>query len=161
MKSFHIGWAFILTVLFSACGAHYDNEPSQRLLDQQGHFALLHPTDKQQTLVFDSVYIMSPTWWQATEWAKADGTYPWFWILLILGPIAGYAVFYFATRKQPAKPSLFLVIFLVWSVLWIGAYYPGRNKRWSSDQQVPKTTVDSVLKADGDVHLLWQNYKPI
>lgn len=160
MKIFHIGIVMTLAILFSACGAHYNNEPTQRLTDQQGHWVLL-PGGERTTLIFDSVYKIESTWWQATQWAKEDGSYPWFWILAILGPVAAYAFYRVATLKQEAKPWVFLVILLIWGVLWVGAYCVLDSKRWSSDQLIPQTTYDSLMNKDGDLHAFWDKINPI
>lgn len=170
------GWIFVLAILFPSCVVHYNTEPASRYTEQKGKYLPVNDSLRQleqagythidrtvdgNPLIQDYWLSFQPTWWQAKEWAEEDHTYKWFWVLAILGPAAGIGAGKAMTLKRPAEWWTFLIVFLIWGVIWIGAYRVLDSKRWSTHLEVKQITYDSVMKADGTPAVLWQNVKPL
>ncbi|MBN8852211.1 MAG: hypothetical protein BGO55_00520 [Sphingobacteriales bacterium 50-39] len=178
MKIFKSRWGLMLIVaiLFTACGQHYNTEPDGRYPELRGKFrpvtdSLLQleragythidRTVDGNPLIQDYWLRFEATWWQAKEWAEEDHTYKWFWLLAFLGPAAGIGAGKAVTMKRPAQWWMPLLVFIVWAVIWVGAYCVLDSKRWRTHLEVKQITFDSVMKADQTPAVLWKNVVPL
>ena len=153
MKNFSIGWVFILAIVFSACNTN-DHKITQRYLAQQGHFVLLHPTDQQQTLVFDSLYKIEPTTAQKIAIEKKDGTI--YWAYVLLGLAVGSIIYGIVKSNDPGKRGSPIVLCGLLAVVLVAAAAATINWGHTKENEIPKVIYDSLMKVDGNLHKYWE-----
>lgn len=172
MKLFVILGAILLLSSCQSTGVM--NKVKQRYISQQAEIipnALLDSSQRDTTYcsivfnhsnnsvsIYDSIYKIEPTWGQAIEMGKHDGSV----IIFIVGFIIfGLGLFWCikkfqdGTRESNDKSVLaWVLIPLVGFGIMGGAF--GWDK-WNAEREVPKQTYEMKLQFQGNLDDVWQS----
>jgi hypothetical protein len=141
-------------LLLASC-QRYGDKITQHITSNQGHF---HPvTDSAgkitgTVLVFDSLYVVQPSKVQRYALAKKNGQLTWCYIFLGLAIASGaFGIVYLSGGGKPAiglssfALAIFLLCFAASSIDWAV----------TKEAEIPKVTYDSLMKADGNLKVFW------
>lgn len=152
MKNFSIGWVFVLAILFSACSGGI----TQRYVDQQGHWVPVKDGTGKfigNTLGYDSVYKIEPSFAGKLKIAKKNGTLA---VAIILVVIAiGSIIWGIIYSNGAGKFQYAIVVVGCGAVLLCSA--AGATINWAATKEVeiPKITYDSLQNTPNGLKPFW------
>ena len=145
-----IVWVFILAILFSSCTSS-DSTIVGRGVDNQGHWVLDTASSKVYQS-FDSLYKVSPNYHEKVLLAQKDGTEIWAILLAILGTLV---VAYGSIMGASSKGSFLFVAIICAGIAIVCAAAKTIDWSHTKEADIPKTTYDSTMKADGNLQKWW------
>lgn len=105
----------------------------------------------------DTLYQVSPTWYQARAKAKSQGYGSILWLGIFGGLAAAGATFGIGANSKGGMTGgyqfLIVIFLIIGCLIGFGSMEWGK---WNSDKYIPQKTYDSLIKADGDLHAFWQ-----
>lgn len=156
MKKIQMGWVFILAILFSGCNTN-DHKITQRLLAQQGHWETVADSSGRNVstrLVFDSAYKTEPTTAQKIVIEKNDGTIYWAYFFLALA--VAVIIYGIVKSNNPGKRGSPIVACGCLAVVLAACAAGVINWGHTKENEIPKVTYDSLMKADGNLGAYWK-----
>lgn len=153
---------FAFPVLLLASCQHYDNTIGTREDDiYNPHYDSAHLVNGKPAVSFNTLYTVSPTWYQAFTWARKDGRIVWFWVGLFITAACIGAGYYFSQNRRDPNNWGFTLWFGV--AILVGGPITGGSiewEKWNMDKKISKQYYDQLIQKDGDLHEFWENIKP-
>lgn len=138
------------SILFASCSS-VDSKIVARGVDNQGHWEVF-TSGSAPVLVYDSLYKVSPNFSQKYALAQHLGTVWPLYVLCILGLVliaAGTILMY----RSSGSVAYVILIFL--GILIAAGGFGSIGWSDSKEADIPKTTYDSLMKADGNLQEWW------
>jgi hypothetical protein len=143
-------------VLLASCGARYDNSIHGTIITPSGWATAYDSTGEAvgTRQVYDTSYLVSPTWSQAWAWSGQRNNHVWFWLGIIILVIAVSIFVYEGNRGNVGAGG---VVGIMVAILVCGAMIGGSVEweRWNMDQEIGKPTYDKLMQHPGNLGPFW------
>jgi hypothetical protein len=135
----------IIVLLLNACASYNNTVHSRYISRDPVGYDTIHLVNNHPTPIYDSIYVVSPTWKQAykksNKWVTIGGT------SVTVGSLLVAPFLYNPTTVAPVAIG--------------GLVITGSNLewyRWNNDKEIKKSEYDSLMKADGNLKAFWNKF---
>jgi len=143
-----------ILLLLASC-QKYGDKITQRYISQQGHWELVgDSSDKiiRRVLVFDSLYKVVPSKVQKYALAKSNGQLVVCYVFL--GLSIALIVFGIIYLSGAGKSYIGIGAFIL-AILLLPVAASSIDWAVTKEAEIPKATYDSLMKADGNLKVFW------